>query len=470
MISLTLNTGETAELNPITQDGVNYQLQDVNGSSQIEVTKDENRFIWSHKGNVAEDDDALREKLDNLYVKLENQNTIGIEDEDEGSYADPFDPDEISINTKPFSMDACLRRLIQGTILLNPDFQRQEVWTVDKKSRLIESLMLKIPIPMFYVSGDEKGTLTVVDGLQRFSTIRDFVLGKKYLETHKEEEKGRGFVLQDLEFWKEYEGKNFKDLPTHIVNRILETEFTFTIINPATPEEVRRNIFKRINTGGLPLSSQEIRNALYIGKATTLLNELSSLNVFKQATDYSIKHHRMEDKELILRFVSFFVRKYSSFNKAVSVDTWLSDTMIIVNALPNLDTRELKKQLSKTSPSIVKESILPVSIDSIKVSFISAMTRANSLFGNHAFRKSYPGKRRTPINKSLFETWGVLLSEISEEQFSNLLKNKKAMMVEYKSIIQDDNFVVIISRDSMKTSSVKKRFELIRNLINTHTI
>lgn len=469
MINLKLKTGQTVTLTPSSEDDVIFKLIDDNQVVQLEVNRVNNRFDWNDKKNIDEDDDVLHQKLDNLYAILENENIIGIENEDDEPGADPFDPDEISINTKPFTMDACLRRLIQGTILLNPNFQRKEVWTMDKKSRLIESLMLKIPIPMFYVSGDEKGTLTVVDGLQRFSTIRDFVLGKKYLETKKEEYKGDGFRLQDLEFWKEYEGENFKGLPTHIVNRILESEFTFTIINPTTPEEVRRNIFKRINTGGLPLSSQEIRNALYIGAATTLLNKLAELNVFKQATDYSIKDQRMEDKELILRFVSFLVRRPISFTKVVSVDTWLSDTMIIVNAVPNLDTRELKKQTSKKGATIDLETIVPLSIDSIEKSFILGMNRAYKLFGNHAFRKSYPGKRRTPINKSLFETWGVLLSEISAQQFDILYKNKQLMMADYEKLINDFDFVIIISRDSMKPTSIKKRFDIINKLIQTYS-
>lgn len=469
MISLKLNTGQTVVLIPNSEDGKHYHLLDENGVSQLEVKKDGNRLIHLSKMNVAEDDDTLRQKLDTLYIQLENENTVGVEDESEDTFYDPFDPEEISINTKPFTMETCLRRLTQGTINLNPDFQRQEVWTIDKKSRLIESLMLKIPIPMFYVSGDEKGILIVVDGLQRISTIRDFILGKKYLENKNEKDKGDGFKLQDLEFWKEYEGKNFKELPTHIANRILETEFTITIINPSTPEEVRRNIFKRINTGGLPLSSQEIRNALYIGYASKLLNDLSSLNVFKQATDYSIKNLRMEDKELILRFVSFLVRRYTSFTKAVSVDNWLSDTMIIVNALPNLDSRDLKKQTSKQNSTIDVKSIVPLSIDSIIASFIRAMKRAHKLFGNHAFRKSYPGKRRTPINKSLFETWGILLSEINEQQFENVYINRNAMMNEYEKLINDNEFVIIISRDSMKPTSVRKRFDTINSLIQTYS-
>jgi len=469
MISLKLNSGQTTTLTPISEDGVIFELIDKEGTTQLIIRKEGNRFIWEDKENINEEEDTLRQKLDALYILLENENTIGIENNEDDSSADPFDPDEISINTKTFTMDACIRRLIQGTIILNPDFHRQEIWTIDKKSRLIESLMLKIPIPMFYVSSDEMSNLTVVDGLQRFSTIRDFILGTKYLETKDEDERGNGFRLSDLEFWKEYEGKNFKELPTHIVNRILDTEFTFTIISPGTPEEVRRNIFKRINTGGLPLSSQEIRNALYIGQSTTLLNELAVSAIFKKATNYSIKSMRMEDNELILRFISFLIRPYSSFTALINEDTWLSDTMIIINALPDLNTRELKKQTNKSNSTIEAKSIIRIPIDSIKEKFSIAMERAHKLFGMHAFRKEFSDKAHTPINKSLFETWSVSLSEMDEQQFNRLYENRHNMMNDYKKLMNNTDFVSIISRADMKPPSVKKRFETIQNLIQTYS-
>jgi len=208
MIDLQLNTGNIVSLTPQVRKRNRYELVDESNQVQMILQLDENHFNVIDYKNVSENKNDLEIKLENLYRKLEKEKNSGIEDEeDENCITDPFNSEEISIDTVKFSMDACIRRLIQGTIKLNPDFQRQEVWTPDKKSRLIESLMLKIPIPMFYVSSDEKSYLTVVDGLQRFSTIRDFILGKKYLETKKEEDKGAGFRLQDLEFWKEYEGK-----------------------------------------------------------------------------------------------------------------------------------------------------------------------------------------------------------------------------------------------------------------------
>jgi len=396
----------------------------------------------------------------------------GIEqDDDNDRLDDPFDPEEISIDSKVVSMDNCLRRLTQGTITLNPDFQRKEVWTEDKKSQLIESLMLKIPLPMFYVSADEKNNYTVVDGLQRLSTIRSFILGDNYLKSYiavKEGKsqtpsveldklKGNGFILQNLEFWDIYNGSNFNKLPLNIRNNILDTEFRFTVINPGTPEEVRRNIFKRINTGGLPLSGQEIRNALYIGQSTELLNELSQYPEFKTATGASIRSLRMEDKELILRFLSFLIRDYTTYKRTINADSLMSDTMIIINAMPSLDTREFKKLYLKEKLNIDDVSVRE--IESLKVLFKHAMSRAYKLFDRHTFRKSYGNKARSPINKALFETWGVLLSKISEDQFKILLKNKHAFLKDCEKLIDSYEFQLNISRDSMKNTAVKSRFE-----------
>jgi len=168
----------------------------------------------------------------------------GIEDDnDEECIVDPFDPDSISIEQKPVPMDTLIRRLKQKSILLSPDYQRNEVWDNKRRSRLIESIMLKIPLPMFYVASTENGTWEVVDGLQRLSTIRNFILGDK---------DGKPLILNDLEFLgKKLNDKTFKAIEDdqsqqRLINTIMETEMRFTVINPGTPEAVKRNIFKRI--------------------------------------------------------------------------------------------------------------------------------------------------------------------------------------------------------------------------------
>lgn len=400
----------------------------------------------------------------------ETETSIDIE-EDETSN-DPFNPNDISIQSKIIPMETILRRLMQNTIILNPDFQRKEIWKPDKKSQLIESLMLKIPLPMFYVSSDVNGYLTVVDGLQRLSTMRDFILGQTFLNTRKEENKGEGFALTGLEFLKELNDKKFKQLDTYLQNRILETEFTFTIVEPNTPEEVKRNIFKRINTGGEPLSQQEIRNALYIGYSTELLNKLAEYSEFKEATDNTVKTDRMEDKELILRFLAFWVRDYTDFKKTISVDTFLSNTMIIINAYPDFNNRDFKKLLKANGFDFMDKeqnlknlNIQIENIENVCHAFKNAMIRASLLFDGHTFRRSYGTGRKTPINKALFEMWGVSLAKLTEQQFYQLLSHKQQLLNEYYCLLEDIDFQLSISRDALKIGTVKARFPKIINLI-----
>lgn len=410
----------------------------------------------------------VRHTIELLEKKLLEEEMTGVEDEaSDDESKQPFDPSSISIEKRVVTMDAIIRRLEQKTIKLNPGFQRKEVWDETRKCQLIESLLLCIPIPMFYVSADAKGGWTVVDGLQRLSTIRDFVLGQDFLSSEDVSKKGHGFRLSGLEFCGSLlNGHNMAELPTLYANRIMETEFTFTVINPGTPEDVKRNIFKRINTGGMILSQQEIRNALYGGECSALLNELAEMRCFKDATGWSVKSLRMEDKELVLRFVAFLIRDYRRYNKSVNPDTWLGDTMMIFNAMPSLNNRDIKKLVKEGNVAI--EDITVMTKGSIIESFEKAMTRGQELFGPHAFRKSIPGNRRAPINKSLFETWGVLLSKLSDDEFKKLCRNKQLLLNEYADYLYTNNFVIAISRDSMNKWSVNHRYTIVSDLINKY--
>ena len=389
-----------------------------------------------------------------------------VEEEDFDLKSYPFDPEDISIDKKPMVMDAIIRRFKQGTIIMHPDFQREEVWSKETKSRLIESLLLRIPITMFYVSADEEGKLTVVDGLQRLSAIRDFVLKEEFKPTNTKG-LGDGMRLQGLEFLIQYEGMTFNELPINMQNRINETEFTFTIINPGTPEEVKRNIFKRINTGGEGLKPQEIRNALYAGKATELLKNLATSPAFIKATTSSVRSNRMESYEVVLRGIAFILRDADSYPKNGNMDKFLGDTMVILNSYPEFSDREILR-LEKME-GLDLGSIKNDRIDNLEEIFKLSMRRAKSLFGTHAFRKSYGDKRRSPINKALFELWCSTLAVMDDNDFNKLRSNSQ-FMEEYNKLLDDEKFNIYISRDSWKPTSVRKRYEIINDLIRNYTL
>lgn len=387
---------------------------------------------------------------------------------DEEEELEPFDPEKISIDTKVVSMDTVIRRLLQDTIRLAPAFQRGAIWDSTRKSQLIESMMLKIPLPMFYVAADEQANWDVVDGLQRLTTIKEFILGNEYIKMKEPELRGEGFQLKGLEFWaNQYDGCTFNQLPTLLSNRILETEFRFTVINPGTPEKVKRNVFKRINTGGMPLTAQEIRHALYQGHVTTLLKTLVDSTAFKQATSDSINDSRMAGRELILRFLAFSVHRYQTYPRTSDMDTFLSSTMQLINIMPALPGTELQK--------IFKESELPslplrfTQIEDLKERFEKGMNRAFQLFGNHTFRKSYGNKRRTPVNKTLFEVWGNLLADLSLINFKILKRNKKQFLREYYQKLEDEDFSDMISRHNSRKSAVTDRYKILTEIVTKYS-
>jgi hypothetical protein len=251
----------------------------------------------------------------------------------------------------------------------------------------------------------------------------------------------------------------------------LETEFTFTVINPGTPEEVKRNIFKRINTGGEPLTAQEIRNALYTGPATKLLHSLSETDEFRESTDNSIKTIRMMDKELIVRSLAFMVRNWGKYPRDGDMDRFLSDTMRIINIMPDFASKESLKffeEESNKKEGVKREDIQINRKEDLKELFINGTSRAKQLFGKHTYRKSHGDRQRAPINKALFEVWTVLLSKLSNDNFQKLCTNKDLFLSEYEDYLNDIDFNNFISRDSLKYNSVKERHEQLSQLIKTY--
>ncbi|MDO8714339.1 MAG: DUF262 domain-containing protein [Polynucleobacter sp.] len=369
----------------------------------------------------------------------------GVEHENELNAHEPFDPASVSLSSKVVALDTVLRRLKNSTIILAPDFQRSYVWNPERKSLLIESMMLRIPLPMFYVSEDSNGVWEVVDGLQRLTTIRDFILGP--------DGDGKGFKLKDLEYWGDiFDGKNFFEIDkklnmARIVNNMMEAELSFTIINPDTPEKVKRNIFKRINTGGMRLSSQEIRHALYQGEASKLLTKLASTENYQKIIGSTVKDDRMAGRELILRYLAFYFRGRDNFKG--DMDAFLSDTMRWINGEISIETDGKYE-----SQSVIEK-------------FNRGLVRSYQIFGDHVFRRSGEIQRKTPINKSLFEAWMYIFSTMSEPHFQSIANNANAFKVSYFNLLKmDRTFGDSIGKHGAESRGTKYRYTKIIELID----
>lgn len=344
----------------------------------------------------------------------------------------PFNPSKIDITTKHLTIDLLIKRLKADPIEIDlaPAFQRKsDLWDDQKQSQLIESLLIKFPLPAFYFDGSDNNRWLVVDGLQRLSSLRNFVILKK-------------LKLKGLEFLNKLEGFGFDDLPRNLQRQIEEAQITAYIINPGTPEEVKFNIFKRINTGGLILNSQEIRHALNQGIPATFVAELAEIKAFKEATENAINPNRMMDREFVTRFVAFYLHPYTDY-------------------IPDLDT-----YMNKAMNDIKKLSVQQK--DKIKADFSKSMEMAKKIFDNWAFRKSdkYPEKRK-PINKALFEVWSVSLAKLNENQKDQIEFKKEILFDKSVQLIKEDPaFFNSITTSTGNKQSVIYRFSSIERIIN----
>jgi len=260
-----------------------------------------------------------------------------IENETNGYITNPFSTKDIKITNQVFALPSLVNRLEHNEIDLNPDFQRHgNLWSATNMSRLIESVLLKLPLPIFYFDVSNPDKWIVVDGLQRLSTIKKFMVDKT-------------LKLKNLEFLKELEGKGYDDLDRGFKRVFEGTQIVTYQIEAQTPKKVRYSIFNRINTGGLPLNAQEIRQALnQQGFGVKFLIEVTEDKIFKDIVNVPSK--RMLDRELALRFFAFklFENSYNIFpysNMGVFLDAAMEKLDIIDNK-EELET--LKKDLSDT--------------------------------------------------------------------------------------------------------------------------
>jgi hypothetical protein len=356
---------------------------------------------------------------------VENEDTSGV------LMDNPFDPNEIDITTKSPTIDNLIKRLKAESpeIDMYPAFQRHsDLWNKQKQSRLIESILIKFPLPAFYFDGSDNNKWLVVDGLQRLSALNNFVI-KQTLK------------LEGLEFLNQLNGMTFEELPRSLKRQIEETQVTAYIINEGTPDNVKFNIFQRINTGGLTLNPQEIRHALNQGIPAEFVAELSELSEFKQATGNSISPARMLDREFVTRFLAFYLRPYQEYMP--DLDTYMNTTMGELRKLNNSDRSK------------------------ITADFVKSLNAAVSIFGEYAFRKTNGNVlKRKSLNKAIFEIWTVSLAKLTDNQICDLI-NKKELLFEEFIFIQEDNsdFWNSISTSTGNKANVFCRFSCIEKII-----
>lgn len=284
-----------------------------------------------------------------------------------------------------------IKRLVEDRkeLIIDPDFQRGNVWAKKQGAELVESILMGIPIPVMYLFEMRDGSKQVVDGRQRIAAILDFLNDK--------------LILRDLRILPEYNNFKFSDLDAKMQGIFEDSQLYFYIIQPPTPERVKYDIFDRVNRGGTRLTNQEMRNALYRGKSTRLISELSKSEEFLRATGHGISSKRQKDNYVVLRSISFYLlyrkseivlkQNGESIEYKSDIDDFLAKMMIFIN--------------EKASDELIADC---------RAMFLRAMNNSYDIMGEDAYRfaayEDENGKsRKRPINMPLFEMLVFIFSD-----------------------------------------------------------
>ncbi|OGR23353.1 MAG: hypothetical protein A2277_17100 [Desulfobacterales bacterium RIFOXYA12_FULL_46_15] len=359
-------------------------------------------------------------------------------------------PDAV-VNIVPESASVFqLKRKLDKTpplIKLDPDIQRYAVWSPKQKSELIESILMGIPLPLIYVKEDDKGVYIIVDGRQRLTTLFQFM-------SHE-------FPLQNLTVLKDLNGAYFSEMTKNGTkfdkyltqpqqSKIEDCPLTLHVIKPPTQDRVTFDLFDRVNRGGTRLNNQEMRNAIYQGSATKLLNKIVAFSSFKMATEHSIKPDRMKDKYLVLRMIGFYL--------------WRKKQLLSVKekGLPPVEYRsDLEDFLGKTMLFLNDQAGSEFGAQ-FPERFDKTMKACRAILGVGCFRlpKKGDGPRR-PISMALFETVTYLIIELIDQPQEKYDFIKKG----FTKLLSNEKFILSTTYTVDSNISVYKRFEITESII-----
>ena len=312
-----------------------------------------------------------------------------------------------------------IKRIDSGSYIMEPDFQRAFVWPEDKQSKLIESVTMRIPLPVFYLAEDEEGRMIVVDGLQRLSTFHRFVHDQLQLRLPERAELHR---------------QRFSDLPPKLKNRIEDCNLICYTIDSKVPERARLDIFERVNSGE-PLTRQQMRNSLFMGPATRLLKEASGTESFLKATGSRLNSKTMRDREFVNRFCAFRLLGLDQYRG--DMDDFLARSLRTMNKMTPDDLSRLSDEFQRS------------------------MENNYLLFETHAFSRRFlgsyerPGRTRRVLNASI---WDVMSTGLSRYNRDCVTKYADDLRKSFCQLLQDDEFVTAVTYSTNDSKRVRERF------------
>lgn len=329
-----------------------------------------------------------------------------------------------------FSLRAIYDMTVSNSVDLEPHYQRRDRWKPEKQSALIESFILNVPVPPVYLSEDDFGKYSVIDGKQRLTAIRNFL--------------GGNLRLKDLRKFKELEGLYFDDLPLQIQNALTVRPYirVITLLKQTDPQ-LKYEVFLRLNTGGEKLLAQEIRNVAFSGSLNDLLFELSAApflwQQMKIRDEQTPAFRKMDDVEHVLRF--FTVE-----------DRWRKIGQLLTEEMDTF-MRE-----HRAAPEATRQNL--------RAKFTTCLDACQQIWGPHAFYKPQGNGWREQFISPLFDAEMVATSLFSERELVHIVEDRTNVLEAFiASYRRDPQLEKSVSQSTNNPSSVRYRITAIETIL-----
>lgn len=359
-----------------------------------------------------------------------------VDDADEDGEA-PLELDNVerrlATQSLDLSIEALVARISRNALILQPEFQRDYVWSSGKASALVESVLMRIPLPVAYLAETAEGDWEVVDGQQRLTSLYSFVTGRF--------PDGTAFRLGRMTVRDDLKGKGFKDLPKADQNAILNYTLRCVILQNESHPDLKFEVFERLNCGSVQLKDAELRNCMYRGPYNDMLNALAENPFLLKIRHAQVPHKRMDDRQLILRF--FAMKRSSHLNFRGGIKQFINKEMI------------------------AHRYAAPSEIAALKSMFETAIECAWTVFGANAFRRWSPGDERNPDghweSKLNVALWDTILYTFAFFEKRQIVPAADAIREEFLDLMSTDaTFVDYIGRTTDKPDRVRYRADVWR--------
>lgn len=372
-------------------------------------------------------------------MSLDDENSITFDDAGDEETVISQNDNKIFTSTGDLEIDSLHNKQKRGRLVLQPDFQRQYVWDSTKASKLIESAILGIPLPIIYLSEEKDGKEYVIDGQQRLTSFFSYIDGSF--------PDGKPFKLTGLNVCTDLGGKKFSDLSEELQDKIRYYKIRAITFQKDSSETLKFEIFERLNTGSVQLNDQELRNCLYRGKLNLALKDMAADADFMYICGLKSPDKRMKDRELVLRFSAFFHKTYLNYKAPI-------------RDFLNAEASE-KRDLSD------KE------LQELRTAFKNSCQVIRSLLDKNAFKRFYKGKEGQPngywepkkFNASLYD---ILMYSFAREDKNKVYQNLDAVREALIALMtEDQEFVDSIELSTSSVQAVTARFDKWRSTLQT---